>query len=62
LNILTNLKKSKEKNLNEFYLLEKEYDNELFNINQSRDDIFNIYMHGYEKSKTIIFDNFIALK
>jgi len=61
-NILINIKKSKEKNLNEYYLLEKDHDNEMYNIHQSRDDIFNIYMHGYEKSKTIIFDNFIALK
>jgi NTE family protein len=62
LSILTNVKKSKEKNLNEFHLLEKHFDNELFNIKQTRDDIFTIYMNGYEKSKTIIFDNFIALK
>ena len=62
LNIITNLKKSKQKNLNEYYLLGKEYDNEMLNIKQSRDDIFTIYMHGYEKSKIIIFDNFIALK
>jgi NTE family protein len=57
-----NIKKEKEKNINEYYILNKDYDNEFLNINQTRDDIFTIYMTGYEKSRQIIFDNYIALK
>jgi NTE family protein len=44
-----------------FQILDGRFDNELININQSRDDIFNIYMTGYINSKNIIYNNFIAL-
>jgi predicted acylesterase/phospholipase RssA len=43
-------------------ILDSRFKNELVNINQTKDDIFNIYMNGYINSKNIIFDNYIALK
>ena len=43
-------------------ILDPSFKNELMNINQSKDDIFNIYMNGYINSKNSIFNNFIALK
>lgn len=42
-------------------ILDSRFTNETLNINQTRDDIFNIYMIGYRNSKNIIFDNYIAL-
>jgi len=45
-----------------FQILDPSFKNELMNINQSKDDIFNIYMNGYINSKNSIFNNFIALK
>jgi predicted acylesterase/phospholipase RssA len=45
-----------------FQILDSRFKNEIMNINQTRDDIFNIYMNGYINSKNIIFNNFIALK
>ena len=33
----------------------------MINLNQNKDDIFNIYMNGYINSKNIIFKNYIAL-
>jgi len=45
-----------------YQILDSRYKNETININQTKDDIFNIYMNGYINSKNIIYDNFIALK
>lgn len=45
-----------------FTILDPQFKNEMVNLNQSRDDIFNIYMNGYTNSKKVLFDNFIALK
>lgn len=45
-----------------FHILDSEFRNEMININQSRDRIFNIFMNGYTNSYNILFDNFIALK
>ena len=42
-------------------ILDERFKDEMININQTRDDIFNIYMHGYINSKNIIFKNCIAL-
>jgi hypothetical protein len=42
-------------------ILDSRFKNELVNINQTKDDIFNIYMNGYINSKNIIFNNYIAL-
>ena len=42
-------------------ILDDRFKNETVNLNQSKDDIFNIYMHGYINSKNIIFKNHIAL-
>ena len=45
----------------QYQILDSRFKNETVNLNQSRDDIFNIYMNGYINSKNIIFNNFIAL-
>jgi NTE family protein len=44
-----------------FKILDQKYNNEAININQTKDDIFNIFMNGYINSKNTIFNNFIAL-
>ena len=44
-----------------YKILDSRFKNELVNINQTKDDIFNIYMNGYINSKNMIFDNYIAL-
>jgi hypothetical protein len=44
-----------------YKILDDRFKNETVNINQSKDDIFNIYMTGYTNSKNIIFNNCIAL-
>ena len=46
---------------NIYNILGPQFDNEALNLNQSRDDIFNIYMHGYINSKNILFKNYFAL-
>lgn len=46
---------------NAYSVLDESFKNEMVNLNQTRDDIFNIYMHGYINSKNIIFNNYIAL-
>ena len=45
-----------------FQILDPKFKNEIMNINQTKDDIFNIYMNGYTNTRKCIFDNFIALK
>lgn len=44
-----------------YEILDSRFKNETVNLNQTRDDIFNIYMIGYINSKNIIYDNCIAL-
>jgi NTE family protein len=44
-----------------FDLVPDEYKKDTLNINQTKDDIFNIYIHGYLRSKELLFNNFIAL-
>ena len=46
---------------NAYSVLDESFKNEMVNLNQTRDYIFNIYMHGYINSKNIIFNNYIAL-
>jgi len=46
---------------NIYTILDDSFSNESVNLNQSRDDIFNIYMNGYINSKNIFFKNHIAL-
>jgi NTE family protein len=46
---------------NIYTILDTSFSNESVNLNQSRDDIFNIYMNGYINSKNIFFKNHIAL-
>jgi predicted acylesterase/phospholipase RssA len=42
-------------------IIQEKYNNDMVNINQTKDDIFNIYMYGYLTSKKNLFENFIAL-
>jgi len=42
-------------------LLDQRYANEMLNITQTMDQVFDIYMHGYTNSKEIILKNVIAL-
>ena len=46
---------------NIYTILDTSFSNESVNLNQSRDDIFNIYMNGYINSKNIFFKNHIEL-
>jgi predicted acylesterase/phospholipase RssA len=46
---------------NIYRILDSRFNDERYNLNQSKDDIFNIYMNGYINSKNIIFKNHIAL-
>jgi hypothetical protein len=62
--LLANVQVSKDIKLDNYIITEiiqEKYNNDMANINQSKDDIFNIYMYGYLKSKERIFENFIAL-
>ena len=45
-----------------FNILSEKFEKEMCNLNQSKDDIFNIYMHGYNNSYNLLYNNFIALK
>jgi predicted acylesterase/phospholipase RssA len=42
-------------------ILDSRFTKEVVNFNQTKDDIFNIYMIGYRNSKEIIFKNYVAL-
>ena len=44
-----------------YKILDARFKNEILNINQSKDDIFNIYMNGYKNSKNILFKNYFSL-
>jgi NTE family protein len=46
---------------NIYHILDEKFKNQMVNFNQSRDDIFNIYMNGYTNSKNILFKNHIGL-
>ena len=62
--LLANIQVSKDIKLDNYIITEiiqEKYNNDMANINQTKDDIFNIYMYGYLKSKDKIFENFIAL-
>ncbi len=54
-------KDTSKQRYNIFYILDETFNNETMNLNQSRDDIFNIYMNGYINSKNILFTNYKAL-
>jgi predicted acylesterase/phospholipase RssA len=53
---------SQNKYTNIYRILDPRFNNEFMNINQTRDDIFNLYMNGYHNAKEILFKNHIALK
>jgi NTE family protein len=61
--LVTITNKSNKKNTDNIYtILDTSFSNESVNLNQTRDDIFNIYMNGYINSKNIFFKNHIALQ
>jgi predicted acylesterase/phospholipase RssA len=62
LNCLVTITNKKKMYDNVYTILDESFKDEVVNFNQSRDDIFNIYMIGYTNSKNIIFKNHIALK
>lgn len=43
-------------------LLDSRFNKEVLNFNQTKDDIFNLYMHGYLRSKQTLFENYKAIK
>jgi len=45
-----------------FQILDSRFANQMLNINQTKDEIFNLYMKGYINSKNVIYDNFKAIK
>lgn len=47
---------------NVYNILDDSFRDQMINLNQTRDDIFNIYMYGYINSKNIIFEKYVALK
>jgi predicted acylesterase/phospholipase RssA len=57
---ITMCNKPKERE-NLYNILDESFKDEMINLNQTRDDIFNIYMTGYINSKDILFKNYIAL-
>ena len=59
---ISNKSSKKKCNTENIYcILDTQFKHEAVNLNQSRDDIFNIYMNGYTNSKNILFKNHIAL-
>jgi predicted acylesterase/phospholipase RssA len=60
LSFITNSNFSKNEKII-FKILDSNFNNDAININQSKDDVFNIFMNGYLNSKNVIFDNFLAL-
>jgi len=63
INCLVNISNSFYKKESEciYKILDSKFKNELFNIYQTKDDIFNIYMNGYKNSKNILFMNYFSL-
>ena len=47
---------------NVYKILDEKFKDEMVNFNQTKDDIFNIYMNGYNNSKSILLTNHIGLK
>ena len=61
INITNRLHAFKNKE-NIYKILDTKFKDEFVNLNQSKDDIFNIYMNGYINSKNIIYNNCIAIR
>jgi len=60
---ITNKNSKKNQKFENIYeILDSSFKDESVNLNQTKDDIFNIYMNGYINSKNIIFKNHIAIK
>ena len=49
-------------NDNIYKILDSRFKDEMVNLHQTKDDIFNIYMNGYINSKNVIFNNCVALR
>jgi len=52
-------KKTERKNV--YTVIDKKFNNQVFNLNQTKQEIYNIFMSGYNNSYRVIFDNYIAL-
>ena len=58
-NITNNLYAPNKDNM--YGILDKRFNDQAFNLNQTKDDIFNIYINGYINSKNVILKNYIGL-
>lgn len=65
LNAMVNISNEKYSIQSQKYIINKIIDprfkDQMVNLNQTKDDIFNIYMNGYINSREMIFKNCIAL-
>ena len=61
INSLVNINNKTVQRENLYTILDDSFKDETFNLNQSRDDIFNLYMHGYNNTKELLFKNHVAL-
>jgi len=62
LNILVTMANKSNPQKMVYKILDESFNDQVYNLNQSRDDIFNIYMYGYINTKNILFENYIAIK
>jgi len=62
LNILVTMANKSNPQKLVYKILDESFNDQVYNLNQSRDDIFNIYMYGYINTKNILFENYIAIK
>ena len=51
----------KQKRENIFYILNDSFENQTYNLKQTKDDVFTLYINGYKNSYKVIYDNFIAI-
>jgi NTE family protein len=58
-NITNNLYAPNKDNM--YGILDKRFNDQAINMNQTKDDIFNIYINGYINSKNVLLKNYIGL-
>ena len=51
----------KQKRENIFYILNDSFENQTYNLKQTKDDVFTLYINGYNNSYKVIYDNFIEI-
>ena len=61
-NCLINMSNELVDKSDSYRILDNLFDDQTFNLNQTKDDIFNIYMYGYINTSEIIFKNYLSLK